>query len=98
LHSGAYEIISDCNDQASKATWEQLGDYDIRPELARLKGRFLLVMGADDPYGVETLDSLERALANAETTKIIIPACGHRLLAECPAKTLAVIRDFLARR
>ncbi|KKW90377.1 hypothetical protein YP76_20510 [Sphingobium chungbukense] len=78
-----------------RARFQELIDYDQRPELAGIRCPVLLVRGEKDdfvpPYCV---DEMHRLLTNSSIARL--PDCGHLPYLEDPAAFNALLRHFLS--
>ena len=72
--------------------WESLGDFDIRPALARLDLPAFVLHGDDDPIPVSTAEATAEALGAPIT---VIPDCGHVPYVEAPDAFVAALDPFL---
>ncbi len=79
--------------RTQQEVWNSLGDdFDLRPELARLDVRALVVHGDDDPI------PLPSAAATAHALKgplVVLPDCGHVPYIEAPEAFVAALDGFL---
>jgi proline iminopeptidase len=67
----AFRVIG----RIQQETWRSLGDYDLRPRLATLRGLpALLIHGADDPIPLEASQETARRLG---ATLEVLDRCGH---------------------
>lgn len=75
------------------SVWASLGDFDLRPALARVHCPTLIVHGRQDPIPV----SASRALAGAlpEARLVVLDDSGHVPYVEAPKMLFAAIRRFL---
>jgi pimeloyl-ACP methyl ester carboxylesterase len=80
-------------ERAQAAVWRSLGDYDLRPALARLSIPAMVLHGLEDPIPFETAAETARLL-HAEL--VPLPACGHAPYVEAPEPLFAALRRFLA--
>lgn len=87
---------SSCRDGVLAATWTNIGDYDLREEMASLPVPTLVLFGASDPFGPEMAADLARALPPDRLTVVELAECGHNGFNECPAPYFAAISAFLA--
>jgi proline iminopeptidase len=79
--------------RVEESTWASLGDFDLRPQLARLAPRApaLVVHGEDDPIPVETARATAAALGAQLVT---LPRCGHVPYVEAPDALFAALNPF----
>jgi proline iminopeptidase len=80
--------------RTQQAVWESLGEFDLRPDLARLALPALIVHGQDDPIPEATARELA-GLLNARY--IPIPECGHVPYVEAPEQFADALDGFLPR-
>jgi proline iminopeptidase len=60
--------------RTQQEVWNSLGDYDLRPQLGRLKLPVQVIQGEDDVIPVET----SRAVAQLTGAQLeLLPRCGH---------------------
>lgn len=75
------------------AIWRSLGDYDLRPQLPRLRGiPTLIVHGQEDVIPIE---SAEESAALIGARLVRLPACGHVPYIEAAAPFFAAVEEFL---
>jgi proline iminopeptidase len=80
--------------RTQQEVWSSLGDYDLRPALARLEVTALVMHGEDDPIPVDSA----RAAADALRAPFHpIPHCGHVPHVEQPAEFARILDPFLPR-
>lgn len=79
--------------RVQQSTWESLGDYNLLPDLARVRVPARIVHGCDDPIPPESSIEAGRVMG-AEVT--LIERCGHVPYVEQPAQLWAAIDPFLA--
>jgi proline iminopeptidase len=60
--------------RTQQEVWASLGDYDLRPQLGRLKLPVQVIQGEDDVIPLETSRAVAR-LTSAEFE--LLPRCGH---------------------
>jgi proline iminopeptidase len=80
--------------RTQQAVWESLGEFDLRPELARLALPALIVHGQDDPIPEETARELAGLL---RARYVPIPECGHVPYVEAPEQFAEALDGFLPR-
>jgi len=76
-----------------QSVWESLGDYDLIPQLKKIRCPTLFIHGRDDPIPVES------SMKGAEAMKarlVVLDDCGHVPYVEQPARLFAAIDAFLA--
>jgi proline iminopeptidase len=79
--------------RTQQEVWNSLGDdFDIRPALARLEVRAVVIHGDDDPIPSATAAATAAAL-HAPLT--LLPACGHVPYVEALSEMCAVLDPFL---
>lgn len=77
-----------------EAIWRSLGDYDLRPQLPRLRDiPTLIVHGEDDVIPIESAAE-SAALIGARLVRL--PGCGHVPYIEAAAPLFAAVDEFLA--
>lgn len=89
---------SSCRDGVLATTWSNIGDYDLREEMASLAVPTLVLFGASDPFGPEMAADLARALPPSRLTIVELAECGHNGFNECPEPYFAAISAFLSRQ
>jgi proline iminopeptidase len=78
---------------AEEAVWKSLGDYDLRPALAKLSLRAFVAHGEEDPIPIATA----RATAGALGTELCaIAHSGHVPYVEAPDALFRPLREFLS--
>jgi proline iminopeptidase len=78
--------------RTQQEVWNSLGDYDLRPQLGRLKLPVQLIQGEDDIIPVETTREVAR-LTGAELQ--VLPRCGHVPYVEALDEFVALMDKFL---
>jgi proline iminopeptidase len=78
--------------RTQQEVWASLGDYDLRPALARLTLPAVVLHGEDDPIPIASARAAAEALG-AEFHAI--PDCGHVPHVEAAATLTAVLDPFL---
>ena len=78
--------------RTQQEVWESLGDFDLRPRLARLDVPAVILHGEDDPIPMDAAEELARIL-RAPLHRL--PACGHVPYIEAPEAFTAVLGAFL---
>lgn len=79
--------------RTQQAVWNSLGDaFDLRPALARLHVRALVVHGDDDPIPMVTAERTAEAL---HAPLRVLPDCGHVPYVEAPEAFVAALDPFL---
>jgi proline iminopeptidase len=79
--------------RTQQEVWNSLGDaFDLRPALARLDVRAIVVHGDDDPIPMASA----RATADALRAPLhVLPDCGHVPYVEAPDAFVAALDPFL---
>ena len=83
------------NDEVNNRTFRALGEYDLRPIVARLTVPTLIFASAV-PFGLEMGQSLYEALPKARAKLVLMENCGHNPFTECPDMFFAEVKAFLA--
>jgi len=86
---------SSCHAGILEATWENIGDYDLRPAIRALPMPVLVVGGRSDPFGPEMALDLVAALPPERTRLHQLDRCGHNGFNECPEAYFAALEAFL---
>jgi proline iminopeptidase len=81
-------------DRTQKEVWASLGDYDLRPELRKLRLPALVVHGEDDPIPVETARVTAECLG---ADLRVLPDCGHVPHVEALDDLIRTLGPFLPR-
>lgn len=82
--------------RTQQQVWNSLGDnFDLRPALARLELRALVVHGDDDPIPLATAQATADAL---HAPLKVLHHCGHVPYVEAPTQFVAALDPFLPRR
>lgn len=79
--------------RVQQSTWESLGDFDLRPDLARLRLPARIVHGRDDPIPAASSSDVARAL---QGDLVVIDDCGHVPFVERPYELWAALDPFLS--
>jgi proline iminopeptidase len=78
---------------AEQAAWRSLGDnYDLRPQLERLRVPAWVAHGCDDPIPIATAHATAAALG---APCLALAHCGHVPYVEAPERLLPPLRAFL---
>jgi proline iminopeptidase len=80
-------------EKVQRSTWESLGDYDLRADLAQVKVPAVIVTGRNDPIPVASAQAAALALA---APCHVLDACGHVPYVEAQAPLFDVLDPFLA--
>jgi proline iminopeptidase len=79
--------------RTQQEVWNSLGDdFDLRPALARLDVRAIVVHGDDDPIPLPTAQATAEAL---RAPLVVLPDCGHVPYVEAPEAFVAALDSFL---
>lgn len=78
--------------RTQQAVWDSLGDYDLRPALARLDLPALVVHGDDDPIPLESARTVAELLG---APLRVLPSCGHVPYVEGLDAFVAALDPFL---
>lgn len=78
--------------RTQQEVWSSLGDYDLRPEIARLSVPSLLLLGEEDPIPRESAETVARLL-KAEFQ--LLPRCGHVPYVEAFEAFVRLMDSFL---
>ena len=81
--------------RTQQEVWQSLGDYDLRPALARLDLPALVVHGTDDPIPVASARAVADTL-HAEFHEL--PDCGHVPHVEAAEELVRLLDPFLPSR
>jgi proline iminopeptidase len=79
--------------RVQQSTWESLGDFDLRPDIERLRVRACIVQGRDDPIPAASSIDVAHAL---KTEPVFLDRCGHVPYVERPQELWEAIDPFLA--
>jgi pimeloyl-ACP methyl ester carboxylesterase len=75
----------------------QFRAWHIESCLPRVTAPTLIIQGEDDEYGTSAhIDAIRRRLG-APCETLLLPECGHAPHRDQPERTLAAMRDFIAR-
>lgn len=89
--ASAFEVFP----SAGELTAESLTTLDLTEGLRRFDGPVLMVMGSEDPFGVEWATATQRAFTSIQARLEILEACGHLGWMECPDRFFPVVESFL---
>jgi len=79
--------------RVQQSTWASLGDFDLRPAIARIRLPAQIIYGSDDPIPAASSIDVSRAL---QINPVVIERCGHVPYVEQPQKLWGAIDPFLA--
>jgi proline iminopeptidase len=79
--------------RVQESTWASLGEFDIRPDIERLRVRARIVAGRDDPIPAASSVDVSRAL---RADLALLDRCGHVPYVERPGELWAALDPFLA--
>ena len=79
--------------RVQESTWNSLGEYDLEPQLKRLRLPVCIVHGRDDPIPSASSVDASRAMRSELT---LIDRCGHVPYVEQPAELWGALDTFLA--
>ena len=78
--------------RVQQSVWASLGDFDVVPQLARLKVPAVIVHGRQDPIPLASSEAGARALG-AEL--LVLEECGHVPYVEQPAALFSALSPFV---
>lgn len=79
--------------RVQESVWESLGNFDLRPGLARVRCPTLILHGREDPIPLATSEAVARAMPNASL--LVLDQSGHVPYVEAPDALFSAIRGFL---
>lgn len=82
------------NNTVNSLTMSALRGFDITADIAGINLPVLILMGQDDPFGMQMAEEIRTALSKADVTFIILKNCGH-FWHECPKVFTKYVRSFL---
>ena len=82
------------NQVVNELTYTNLRNLDLPAELASLQKRILLMIGQDDPFGLQMAEEIRDGLPNSTIEFVVIEKCGH-FWHECPDEFYLRVRKFL---
>ncbi len=88
------DLLTDLNERVQNLTMEAIGGYDLTNDMAGINQRVLLLWGADDPLGLDSIAATKAALSLARTELVVIQGCGH-FWQEKPREFLQSIQAFM---
>ena len=74
--------------------WASLGDYDLRPALAKIRVPAVVLYGEDDPIPADSARAVATGLGASFHP---LPACGHVPYVESLPAFTSILDDFLGR-
>src|SRR5262249_21163767 len=81
--------------RTQEQVWASLGEsFDLRPALARLDVRAIVVHGDDDPIPVRTAEATAEAL---KAKFVVLPNCGHVPYVEALDGFVSALDPFLTK-
>lgn len=80
--------------RTQQEVWDSLGEYDLRPDLARLRVPAVVLHGDDDPIVPDTALDTARRIGAAWH---LLPDCGHVPHVEAPGPFTAILDAALPR-
>jgi proline iminopeptidase len=80
--------------RTQQEVWSSLGDFDLRPALARLSIPAVVLHGEDDPIPLAAAESVAKILG-AEFHPL--PRCGHVPYVEAHREFVRLVDEFLSR-
>jgi proline iminopeptidase len=78
--------------RTQQEVWASLGDYDLRPAIARLAVPAMVLQGDDDPIPVESSQAVARLL---KTELHLLPRTGHVPYVEAHEEFVRLLDGFL---
>ncbi len=94
LPAGTLELV-ELFPKAGDLTGQVLSDFDLLDGISRYAGAVLVLMGEDDPFGVEWATATQAAFTATDARLEIIERCGHLPWLECPDRFFGAVEDFL---
>lgn len=79
--------------RVQQSTWASLGEFDLRPGIARLRLPAQIVFGSDDPIPAASSIDVSSAL---QINPVVIEHCGHVPYVEQPQQLWGATDPFLA--
>jgi proline iminopeptidase len=76
-------------------TWQAVGDFDLREQVAQLHIPLQILFGEADPFGVEWAYETKEAFKNAKIDFVLAPDYGHFGWLESPESFFRSVRSFL---
>lgn len=80
--------------RVQQSVWESLGDFDLIPQLGRLRIPTLIVHGRQDPIPLASSEAAAQAMGAEHCW---LEDCGHVPYVEQPDALFAAVRSFLVR-
>jgi proline iminopeptidase len=78
--------------RVQQSVWASLGDFDLRPALAKLDLPALVIHGRQDPIPLASSESVAQALG---ARLVVLENCGHVPYVEQPQSLFDAVRRFL---
>jgi len=78
--------------RVQQSVWGSLGDFDLRPALAKLDLPALVIHGRQDPIPLASSESVAQAL---RARLVVLENCGHVPYVEQPQSLFDAMRQFL---
>ena len=72
-----------CSNQITRATWNAVGDFDLRPELPKITAPALVFHGAQDFVVPPEIARATHEALGAHARLVVEDSCGHRVVDEC---------------
>ena len=82
------------NSTVNKLTMSAIRGFDITANVAGINQPVLILMGEDDPFGLQMAEEIRNALSQAKPKIITLKNCGH-FWHECPEAFATHVRRFL---
>jgi proline iminopeptidase len=79
--------------RVQQSTWASLGEFDLLPDIERLRLKARIVQGRDDPIPAASSIDVSRAL---HADLVLIDRCGHVPYVERPQELWEALDPFLA--
>ena len=80
---------------AGELTAQSLSTLDLTDGLSRFEGPVLIVMGRQDPFGIDWATATQQAFTATRARLEIIEDCGHLGWMECPDRFFPILESFL---
>ena len=92
--SGTAESVRYGITQTSPRVMASLGDWDLRPELARVRALTLVIHGEQDIFPLEGAREWAASIPGAKL--LVVPGAGHAPHVERPERVFPAVDDFLS--